>query len=146
MKQTVLSLMCVILITLNNALAQNANNKIEYTARGIYMISNNKSGAEELRKPMGKDVYVSYDIFFKSYSIIYTDENGAGAPFNLSYIKDENFVKNVKTTKMKDEFGNIFYVSDVMDQIGQLKILIPKQYSDGSVAWIIVEGAKRLNQ
>ena len=39
---------------------QETKSSIDYMAPGIYLIFTNKEGVEEMRKPMGKDVTISY--------------------------------------------------------------------------------------
>ena len=146
MRKLILIIASLFLLNVSHTFGQETQTSIDYVASGIYLVFTDKAGVEEARKPMGKNVSISYDKFFKSYTIIYTDENGYATPLSLKYINDENYIKNVKTTKMDDKFGNIYYVTDMLEQIGLLKILMSKEYPGGRNAWFVIEEAKETVQ
>ena len=90
---------------------------------------------------MGKDVSITYDTFFKSYQIFYIDEDGVTNSLHLEYLNDETNADNIPEYRMKDNHGNIYFVLDMLST-GLLKILIPKEYPEGKIAWIRIENAK----
>ena len=95
---------------------------------------------------MGKDVMIFYDIFFKSFTIIFVDENGLTNPMHLEYLNDEKNKDNIPETKMRDKFGSIYYVINALDLFGQLKMLIPKEYPGGKISWVVINKAKKVVQ
>jgi len=124
---------------------QSSNDVLNYSAKAIYMVQMDKASGQELdRKALGKDVWISKDTIFRSFVILFTDEDATSSSFQLKYISDESFSKEYKTIKMKDEKGNFFYVVDLLNQIGKLKMLVPKDYGS-IVVWLMVEGAIRKN-
>jgi hypothetical protein len=125
--------------------SQPSKDVLNYTAKAIYMVQMDKASGHEIdRKALGKDVWISKDTIFRSYVILFTDEDGASSSFELKYISDESFSKEYKTIKMKDGKGNVYYVVDLLNEIGKLKMLLPKDY--GSIAvWLMVEGAIKKN-
>lgn len=142
---TRLSLFLILLHFTTTLYCQKSDTKTSYKAPGIYIVTL-KNGVEELRKPIGNNVTITYDSFFKSFFILYTNEDGISESLDLEYLKDEDFMKGVKTVKMIDKFKNIYYVVNLLAEIGKLKILVPKEYSDGSTAWIFIEDSKKITQ
>ena len=132
----VLIFISALVFTVFTSSAQSTDKKVLYKAEGIYFIQLDKTGKEIARKPEGQDVSVHYDIFFKSYDIFYTDEDGATSILKLDYIGNGPS----GSVKMKDKSNNIYYVTDLLQTIGKLKILIPKDYGNISV-WMVVEKA-----
>lgn len=56
-----------------------------YLAEGMYVQYISMNGIEMAKQTMGKDVGIIHDIFFKSYSIMLTDEEGLSKTMKLSY-------------------------------------------------------------
>ena len=116
-----------------------APSEVHYSAAGIYLtIMHDK--VEESRKPMGKDVSITYDTFFKSYNIYYMDEDGLLNLFKLTYMGDQPNGTEVPEYKMKDDTGAEYLVLDMLGS-GMLKILLLKDYPNSRFAWIRIEGA-----
>ena len=78
------------------------------------------------------------DTFFKSYSIAYIDQNGSLNFIDLEYVGDHSIIYGIKTTKMKDKRGNLFYVIDTINQTHELSWIVPKEYPGGLVGWVVI--------
>jgi hypothetical protein len=124
---------------------QSSNDVLNYSAKAIYMVQTDKASGHELdRKALGKDVWISNDTIFKSYVILYTDEDGTSSSLALKYVSDVSFNNDYKTIKMKDGNGNFYYMVDFLRQVGKLKLLDPTDRGS-IVVWIVVEGAIKKN-
>src|SRR5438270_11207137 len=91
------------------AKCQNEQSTLHYKADGIYMVFD--EGAKEVnRVPLGKNVNIDYDTFFKSYSIWYTNEEGKLQNVFMKYI-----LVDTKThlIKMSDRNETMYYVNDI---------------------------------
>jgi len=79
--------------------------KLKYKADGIYLVFNDMNTLKQISEiPYGKDVELTYDDFFKSWIIRFTDKNGERTPIKFEYLKsnpDGSF-------EMKDTHGNWF--------------------------------------
>lgn len=116
------------------------SDKIVYNAPGIYIVSKNPAGVELARKPIGRNVMITYDKFFKSYEILYEDENENLVRSYLEYLSEETVDKKVKMIRTRDTHGNIIMVVDLLAEIGKFQMLVNKEYKD-VIPWIIIEKA-----
>ena len=137
-----MKLLLVFLILTRAAYGQvaSAPTEIHYSASGIYLVIMQDT-VEKSRKPMGKDVSITYDTFFKSYNIYYKDEDGKLNLFKLTYLGDQPNDRGVPEYKMKDGLDVEYLVLDML-YTGQLKMLLLKDYPGERFAWIRIEGAK----
>lgn len=87
-----------------NFIAQN-NSRIAYKADGLFMLFNDMNSLEQISEvPYGKDVELTYDVFFKSWTIRFKDKNGNINPIKFEYLK----TNEDGSIEMKDSYGNWF--------------------------------------
>lgn len=122
------------------ASAQSSNNdELKYKGDGIYMTFQDDTGKTVNKVPLGKSPNITFNNFFKTYYLSWTDENGQLGDMKLSYIMtDENGY-----FKMQDTFGNIFYVANYINSNGKL-LLVSDEKANGYTIVTLVEGIKKL--
>jgi hypothetical protein len=109
----------LILLTVNS-ISSFSQDKIEYKAKGIYMQLQDANYNLVTEIPLGKDVLISYDTFFKKYSIVYYNENGELAFLSFSYLAttQDGFVR------MTDHNGDGYTVFDNLKKDGDIIFLM----------------------
>lgn len=105
------------------AFSQNNSDLITYQLNGVYMEFYNDAGEKVTSKPIGKNVYIGVNEFFKSYTIIYDGENGNSESISFSYISD---MKD-GMMRMKDKYDNIFYLADYLKTDKKLIVVSEKK-------------------
>lgn len=127
-----------ILISLNGE-AQNKTNKIYYKASKIDLLYK-KDGDLEIH-PWGVNVLITYDKYFKSFTISFTDERNKKNLFKFYYVSilDENDDNNVPFIKMRTENNEFVYVSNRLQINGSLQIT-----QDDMQSVFAIENAKKL--
>jgi hypothetical protein len=120
--------------------AQSSNSdELKYKGDGIYMTFQDDSGKTVNKVPLGQPPNITFNNFFKSYYLSWTDENGQLGDMKLSYIMtDENGY-----FKMKDTFGSIFHVANYMNSNGKL-LLVSEEKANGYTIVTLIEGIKKL--
>lgn len=74
MKKILLSLFSIVLCL---SVYSQDNSKIEYSASSMYYVTNDlKTNNAPIRTPLGKDVHLLYDTFFKGWEINFIDKEG----------------------------------------------------------------------
>ena len=88
------------------------------------------------KKPLGREVLLTYDIFFKNYSVAYFDSDGKIAGFDFNYISD----CPDKTCAIYSGRGEArYYVSNLIDAIGTINFMMD-QKTDGMIFNFRIEG------
>ena len=88
---------------------QSEQSTLHYKADGIYMVF--YDGEKEVnRVPLGKNVNIDYDSFFKSYSIWYTNEEDKLQNVFMKYILIDT---KTHLIKMSDKNETMYYVNDI---------------------------------
>jgi hypothetical protein len=113
---------------------QSNNDKIRYKGVGFYMHFIAESG-EKTTHPYGKEYILTYDKFFKSYTIHYKDENDQMKSLSFKYHSGEGDL-----TKVEDSYGSFYYVTDFLSTHGKL-ILIFDRKVEGITTALTFENA-----
>lgn len=126
-----------VLISLSLFSQKNTDTKL-YIGEGMYLkyLENNKLINIV---PIGKNPYVYYDTFFKSYTIFYIDENGADAKIKLNYIQKNSDLLNL--VRMIDEHGEVFNVKYFKED-GIISAFMEKK-QNGFTVVLTIEGIKK---
>lgn len=132
MKNRAFKLVALMILSLN----VNAQDKIEYKSGQIHCLFI-KDKEILTKKPMGKEVSVTYDTFYKSYFIFFVTEEG-WSNINLDYISDE---KNLKQYKEKKN-GDYYYVLDNMSKTGDF-IFVKQEKTNGIALTFKISGLKK---
>jgi hypothetical protein len=117
-------LIAILIFSYNFSLGQNSKDKTCYKAPGIYLVVKDKEGVIKSTVPMGKNIVIYYDHFYKSYHLIYEFKDGI-TEMKLNYIQDYD----AKIVKMVDEIDEIYYVEDYLASNGTLNMLKVKEIS-----------------
>lgn len=80
--------------------------------------------------PLGKDVVLIYDKYFKSYRISYTNAKLAKENLNLYYVQEDAKGMSVYGFIMKDDNDVLYKVSENLEKEGRLRIIPVEQPDD----------------
>lgn len=106
----------ILFLVVQFSLAQK-DNKLKYKGTAFYLESINKLTHKVVaRISRGNDLNITYDTFFKSWSIAYTSEDGRKLHQVLKYLNDSEGGLQY----MMDGEGHKWYVSNEIDKIGLL--------------------------
>lgn len=131
-------ILIIILFSSSISVSQ-TDEKIRYEAKSMEMSLKQEDGSVNT-KPIGRNINITYDTFFKSYYITFDAKSGYSY-FDLSYIQDMNDKNG--TIKMIDKSKTIMYVVDKLSE-GSLLIMLEKKFETeyGSArGYIIISGA-----
>jgi hypothetical protein len=92
--------------------------------------------------PLGKEVEIKYDTFFKGWSIRYTDRNNERQLMKLAYIQD---TPN-GYARVKDYKETIYVVDNEINDEGELWIHFEKPFDDGKSCTMSFTGIKYKEQ
>ena len=93
---------------------------LEYNAKTIHMVFTDSETTEIANnKPLGKDVVVTYDTFFKRWTLEYTGEAGTRVQTYFSFISDGE----TEGTLVKDGFEKLYYCFNQINNKGKLLFL-----------------------
>lgn len=125
----------IFFLTYNHAICQNNDGKTCYKAFGIYVDAKDSEGNIKSTIPLGKDVVIYFDHFYKSYHLMYKFQDGL-TEMKLNYIKslDEEIVK------MIDDLKEMYYVADSLAVDGSL-IMIKEEEISGLYAVLRINNA-----
>lgn len=131
------------LILMSNLIySQSEKNELNFEANGIYIVLQNTRGEQLTKIPYGKEVEVSYDVFFKKIAITYINREDQIAGLELFYLSEKE-VNGVKYFQMKDDFGNIYNVLGNIEKIQTLLIIFDKKNEDGNITLLAIEGMNK---
>lgn|SRR5690554_2763365 len=118
--------------------AQNNNNDIVYKGEGFYLKYINPETQEVVTAiPYGKAPYIYYDVFFKTYDILYEGIEGGTERMKLVFLKqEENY------TEMMDTFDNKFMVFNYINEKKSLVILSHRMVN-GMIVCFVIEGVQK---
>jgi hypothetical protein len=114
-----------------------AQDKITYKRNGIFMrLLDDSSGSVEVvaNKPIGKNVTIVHDTFFKSYLITFTNSNSSSDQIELEFIKEDEEGRSV----VKDHFGARSVVFSNLET-GGMFLLQARERANGYAVLIVVE-------
>jgi hypothetical protein len=136
MRKTVSLVVVLFYSLLPHVVAQNQaplKDKIEYKGQSVYtvILGTTKDGEVKVldKLPMGKNPMLTFDTFFKNWSIAWVNEKNEVQFFDLTYVRqlDNGLVK------MKDEHGNYYTVNNRVDKDGSLVLLPENKSSDYNI-------------
>ncbi len=98
-------------------------NKKDYSGGEFYMVHiDGKTNQEISSIPMGRNVLLSYDTFFKSYSIGYSDQNNTFKYMQFTYYGSDE--TSYKLMKMKGRDDLIWgAVDNLLDSEGKIMFI-----------------------
>lgn len=114
--------------------------KTTYFAKEMHIVLKTEDGKEVSRNPLGVDIQIVYDNFFKSYIISYTDKNDNRIIKNFEHVTDLKTNDGIPFKKLKNEAEQTFYFVDLLESFGSLKI-IWQQSVDDLIVWTVIENA-----
>ena len=117
-----------------------APTEVTYKATGIYSVLTDSNFTELSRKPLGNNVRVVYDTFFKSYKIYSTNEKGGN---NLIDLKFFGTTSTPGITSMRDRKNNDEYYAFVITG-GLLRLLMGETVDRYPICWFYIEGLEKL--
>jgi hypothetical protein len=82
---------------------ESSKSNTKYRYKFIYIIAADENG-DKITKPLGKDVNIFIDDFYKTVEVTYLDENDAINTINMSFINKKSEMFNL----MKDK-NNVYY-------------------------------------
>lgn len=129
-----------IFISLNGN-AQNNTNKVYYNAPKIDLLL--KTGDELDTYPWGINVLITYDKYFKSLSISFTDEQNKKNIFEFYFVKilDDPNDNEEPFIKMRTKNNEIVFVTDRLQINGSLMI-----NQDDKKSVFVIENAKKITK
>lgn len=121
-------------------ITQSDNNTVFYKDGVIKLIILAPNGEKVTNKGFGKYVSVSKDVFFKSYDILFEDENGSLKRFKLTYLHDVPKKEN-PSIKVEDTNGVLYNLIDELQEKGTLTFFYFD--SDNFMVTLIIKGLTR---
>ncbi len=123
MKKITLIIFCFFALNMSSQ-----NDKTAYKASGIYVHYFSSNPSKLLTTvPVGKNVELIYDSFFKTWTIRYDDKDGQRIPMKLSFIQKDQFGNN----RMKDTYDHMYTVATKIDDNKSLFISLDEVLDDG---------------
>lgn len=117
-----------------------SQSKINFKGKEVYFVYNDPTTFKIVNKiPVGNNVKLEYDTFFKSWYIRYSDQNGLEKPFKLSYIMHN---KEGRYTLMEDTFKHKYEVTNDIETDGTLS-LIQTETVKGMIFSVLIEGVSQ---
>lgn len=119
-----------------SGICQNNNEITTYKNGSLYMEMYKENMDLVSRKPIGKDVWIYYEKFFKYYQIGFIAEDGQSSRMKLSYVAEYD-----NGDFLMEYQGDSYQVSDYIEREGIILIKCNKQ-TDGYIAVLVIEGLK----
>jgi len=135
------AILLVVLLSNINCYGQDDSSKDRIAHKGgkVFLRIYSKNGKELLKVvPMGTDVWIFHNTFFRNYSMLYKDEEGElnRIPYKFAYDFKDGRIK-VTDPQLVD-----YILIDTINENGQL-ILIRDKIIEGAIASFVVEGLTR---
>lgn len=106
---------------------------LKFKGEGMYFLySDPKTLVCKHKIPVGKNVQLTYDTFFKSWRIEYTDESGTIKPIKLTYVSDDTDGIN-----MLDTYKNKYKIMNLIEEKKKF-VLISDQIINGLIFTIVI--------
>jgi hypothetical protein len=112
-----------------------------YRAKGILYKVTDESGHIVKDGPVGKNVSITYDQFFKSFKIRFTDEDGKQIQVKFKYVATDTLhgaiLEGTMVLKMKDDSGRNYNVFDELKDRKKISFcLLPDDLGNSFIMYI----------
>ena len=78
--------------------------KTEYSFKYVYFMFENKKNGQNQKVPAGHDAIVTYDNFYKNYTVVYTDKKDVRAISSFDFVMDGGNFTVVREEQSKEEY------------------------------------------